>query len=48
MGVPHRVTEVRNPKKLHKLMDIAQRNNLEHVEFTKRAQDLMRWWPLLP
>lgn len=48
MGATHTVTEVRNPKKLHKLVDIAQHNDLEPHEFTRRAQALMKWWLLLP
>jgi hypothetical protein len=48
MGAPDMVTEVRNPRKVHKLKDIAERNGLEAQEFTRRAQALMKWWPLLP
>jgi hypothetical protein len=45
---PHaQLTEVRNPRKLHKLHGIANQYNLDPQKFEKEANDLLRYWPLL-
>lgn len=36
------ISEVRNPKKIEKLKTIAEKYNLDHDEFTQKAQVLMR------
>lgn len=41
------ITEVRNPKKIHKLEDIAKRHNLDSEIFVNRAQKMMKWWVFL-
>jgi hypothetical protein len=38
------ITEVRNPKKIHKLEDIAKRYNIDSVIFINVAQRMMKWW----
>lgn len=48
MGSPRNITEVRNPRKLHKLHEIAERNELDPNTFSVTAERLIRWWPLLP
>ncbi len=40
--------EVRNPKKIHKLKTIAQRNGLGEEEFVKTCQQLLKHWILIP
>ncbi len=42
------ITEVRNPRKLHKLRDIAERNSLDPDQFVAHATKLLARWPLLP
>ncbi len=42
------IHEVRNPKKVKKLEQIAQRNNLEVDDFIKICNEQIKHWPLLP
>lgn len=42
-----KITEVRNPKKMEKLDDIAIKYNLGPELFKAEAQNLMRWWIFL-
>jgi len=48
IGPSTRVHEVRNPKKIHKLNDIAKRNGLDVIQFQKACEHLLKYWPLLP
>ncbi len=41
------ITEVRNPKKIHKLEDIADKYNLDKDIFKKRSEKLLKRWVLL-
>ncbi|MFH1632301.1 MAG: hypothetical protein ABIA47_04805 [bacterium] len=41
------MTEVRNPAKVHKLHEIAERNGIDPVNFERAAKRLLRFWPLL-
>ena len=47
LGAKQKVTEVRNPKKLHKLDDIAERNGINVKEFRDYISRKLRYWPLL-
>jgi len=41
------ISEVRNPKKTHKLEDIAERYNLNPIEFKEQAERLKKRWLFL-
>ena len=41
------ITEVRNPKKIEKLKDIALKYNLDTVRFTEEANKLIKGWYFL-
>lgn len=41
------ITEVRNPKKIHKLEDIANKYNLDKNVFKERSEKLLKKWILL-
>lgn len=47
MGTPN-ITEVRNPKKMEKLDDIARRYGLDDREFKREVEKRLQFWPLLP
>ena len=38
------ITEVRNPKKIHKLNEIAKKYNIDSVIFIDEAKKMMKWW----
>ncbi len=40
--------EVRNPKKTAKLVQIAERNNLDPKEFQAVCEKQLKYWPLIP
>jgi hypothetical protein len=42
------VTEVRNPRKTHKLVNIAGYYQLDPNKFVAECNRLLRFWPLLP
>jgi hypothetical protein len=42
-----KITEVRNPHKIEKLHNIAEKYNLDSVKFKQEAQNLMKWWLFL-
>ncbi len=42
------ISEVRNPKKIHKLHTIAEKYHLNPDHFAERAEKLLRWSVLLP
>jgi len=42
------VHEVRNPKKTHKLHQIAERNNIDKDKFQVICEKQLRYWILLP
>lgn len=42
-----KLTEVRNPKKVEKLHEIALRYHLDPIRFETEAKRLLRYWPLL-
>lgn len=42
------ISEVRNPKKIHKLQTIAKKYQLDPIEFTTKAEVLLRRSVLLP
>lgn len=42
-----KITEVRNPKKIHKLEDIANKYNLDKDIFKSRSEKLLKRWVLL-
>lgn len=42
------IHEVRNPRKTHKLKDIAERYEVDPDNFVKICEDQLRFWPLLP
>ncbi len=42
-----KITEVRNPKKIEKLENIAKKYNLDPVRFKAEAESLMKWWVFL-
>jgi hypothetical protein len=46
-GADHKVTEVRNPKKLHKLEHIAKKHGLQPEEFIRICHHQLKYW-LLP
>lgn len=48
LGQKRRIREVRNPQKVHKLHHIAGKYDLPADTFTKRCQDQLKYWPLLP
>lgn len=47
-GAPRTVREVRNPRKTHKLHDIAAKNSIDPIEFQKICERQLRYWLLLP
>lgn len=47
MNSEKKLTEVRNPKKVEKLGDIARRYNLDEEKFKEEASRLMRYWMFL-
>jgi hypothetical protein len=47
LGAPD-ITEVRNPKKVEKLGDIARRYRLDEQEFRRVSEKKLKYWPLLP
>jgi hypothetical protein len=42
-----KVCAVRNPKKLHKLSEIAKSNNIDEESFLREVEKRLRYWPLL-
>jgi hypothetical protein len=42
------IREVRNPRKVHKLAEIARNNGIDEHAFIDVATKWLRWWPLLP
>lgn len=46
-GSKKRVTEVRNPIKVHKLHHIAEKYELNSVQFEKICKRQLKYWPLL-
>lgn len=38
------ITEVRNPRKIHKLEDIAKQYNLDSIIFIDEAKRMMKYW----
>ncbi len=47
-GLSERLVCVRNPKKTHKLHQIAEQNNLDKQEFQQICEKQLRYWILLP
>ncbi len=47
-GAKMPVHEVRNPKKTHKLHQIAERNNIDKKNFQLICEKQLRYWILLP
>lgn len=47
-GAKQPVHEVRNPKKTHKLHQIAERNDINKSTFQAICERKLRYWPLLP
>ncbi len=43
-----KIKEVRNPKKIHKLHDIAKKYNLSPEDFQSACEKQLKYWPLLP
>lgn len=43
---PH-IRSVRNPKKKHKLAEIADENDVDPEELARICKKQLRWWPLL-
>ena len=41
------IREVRNPKKIHKLHHIAEKNSIDPVIFENVCKQQLRYWPLL-
>jgi hypothetical protein len=48
VGAKKPLHEVRNPKKTHKLHQIAERNNLDKEKFQRVCENQLRYWILLP
>ena len=46
-GCKKNVTEIRNPKKVHKLREIANRYEMDADTFTDVCEKQLRYWPLL-
>lgn len=46
-GSKRKVTEVRNPKKVHKLHHIADKYGLDTSKFEKICEKQLKYWPLL-
>ncbi len=42
-----KVSAVRNPKKIHKLNEIAKENNLNETQFKTEVEKRLKYWPLL-
>jgi hypothetical protein len=47
-GAKNPIHEVRNPKRIAKLEEIAGRNGLDKDKFLKVCKNQLRFWPLLP
>lgn len=47
-GAPHIVQCVRNPRKVHKLQAVAEKNQLDPVVFVDVCTKQLKYWPLLP
>ena len=46
-GANRKVTEVRNPKKIHKLHHIANKYDLDEDIFVQACKKQLKYWPLL-
>lgn len=47
LGAKQKVTAVRNPKKVHKLRDVAAQFGIDSKSFEETATRWLTWWPLL-
>jgi hypothetical protein len=48
IGTTKDIHEVRNPKKIEKLNQIAERNNVDPKKFAEICKKQLKYWPLIP